>query len=208
MSALPEREESSRNAFVEAFDEEFDMAQQPLPDGFESAKHIAEVRDFGLRMLEGFQIKWRNTYLDRVISAEQHFELHWSQANVTLIGVIDLVERSLSNGTVSIVDFKSNALDIAKLRRLSKAYMQLDLYAWAYERSFGEKPHAVALESIETGQRFSREPASSEVVENMLTTVSSAIRRQDFVATPSFGNCSMCPFKTVCSDNVVGSRNR
>ncbi len=128
---------------------------------------------------------------------EQEFSFFVGRNRVS--GRYDLiVERA---GQVSIIDFKTGAVDSAKkARERVKESLQLDMYALAYLRTRERLPDWVELRFLESGLAAGKAPTRDEVeaTERLIAEVALAIRAREFPATPSYRACSQCAFREIC----------
>ncbi len=115
-----------------------------------------------------------------------------------------VVERG---GHVSIVDFKTGAVDDAKkARERAKESLQLDVYALAHMKTKGRLPEWVELRFLESGLAGGKRPTLEEATqtEALVREVAALIRRREFGAKPSWNACGQCPFRDICPHTARG----
>jgi DNA helicase-2/ATP-dependent DNA helicase PcrA len=115
-----------------------------------------------------------------------------------------VVER---DGQVSILDFKTSAVDDEKkAREKVKESLQLDVYALAHLRTRGRLPDWVELRFLESGLAAGKKPAVEETMatEERIRAVAARIRAREFPATPSYMACGQCPFRDICPHTARG----
>ena len=195
---------------IEAFKRTFEIENY---EGFHSKRHLERVFELGKQVIEEFHER-NKFYSRKILAIEKKFKFNWN-ATIEFNGVMDLIEDhsdlTKNEKNFVIVDFKSNLLEDAKLRRIGKDNLQLSVYAWAFEKmhffdlsEFIPPPIVkVAIESIETVRRYVETPLSTSFVEDKLFKIANSIRSEDFNAKPSFFACSICPFQTICEDSKL-----
>jgi putative RecB family exonuclease len=120
---------------------------------------------------------------------------------VTLRGIIDRLERV--DGRLVVSDYKTGK--VPRQGYEQSALSGVRFYAVLCEAALGERPDAVQLLYVRTGDTISIQPtdANRRLMENRLTAVHGAIGRAcasgDFPARTS-ALCSFCAYKQWCPE--------
>jgi DNA helicase-2/ATP-dependent DNA helicase PcrA len=167
-----------------------------VSEGFLSREHEEERLKAGEEALRRFH---RQDAAEPLLPTAVEKEFTFRVGGTLVTGRYDLVvERE---GRVSILDFKTSAMDDAKKAQQRAAEsLQLDLYALAYLGTEGRLPDWVELRFLESGLSGGKAPTLEEArrTEEQIVEVSDAIRRRHFPATPSFMACGQCAFREIC----------
>jgi DNA helicase-2/ATP-dependent DNA helicase PcrA len=121
------------------------------------------------------------------------------EAPTKVVGRYDLVVES--DGQVTILDFKTGAVDEAKkARERARDSLQLDVYALARLRTTGRLPDWVELRFLESGLSGGKRPTLEEAAKTEATIgeVAALIRQRAYGARPSYMACGQCPFRDIC----------
>ncbi len=173
-----------------------------VAEGFLSAEHAEGRLEQGLRTLALFFAREEERgKLPEFV--ERPFSFMLGTNRVT--GRWDLVEQE--NGGTVIVDFKSSDVFNQRIAdERARDSLQLDVYALAYQRAFGELPKSVELRFLESGLagRAAKTEKDLTEVSQLIAVAAKSIRARDYTPRPSLINCSICPFQEVCPASVRG----
>jgi DNA helicase-2/ATP-dependent DNA helicase PcrA len=167
-----------------------------VSEGFLSREHEERRLAAGEETLRRF---WASADARALTPAAVEQEFCFFVGRNKVNGRYDLVVESA--GRVSIVDFKTGAVDSAqKARERVKESLQLDIYALAYLRTGARLPDWVELRFLESGLAAGKAPTLDETdaTERLIAEVAAAIRRREFPATPSYRACTQCAFREIC----------
>jgi DNA helicase-2/ATP-dependent DNA helicase PcrA len=173
-----------------------------ISEGFLSREHEERRLAAGEETLRRFYREeaahpWEPT------DVEKEFVFHVDRSRVQ--GRYDLVVER--DGHVTILDFKTGAVDDAKrARERAEDSLQLDVYALAHLRTAGRLPDWVELRFLESGVAGGKKPTleEAEATERLIRDVSGPIRRREFAATPSWNACGSCAFRDICPFTARG----
>ncbi len=132
-------------------------------------------------------------------------EFAFAVDNTRVQGRYDLVVEE--RGRVTILDFKTGAVDDAKkARERARGSLQLDVYALAHLKTTGRLPDWVELRFLESGVGGGKQPTLEEAAatEQVIRDVARAVRSRAFPATPSFLACGQCAFREICPHTARG----
>jgi DNA helicase-2/ATP-dependent DNA helicase PcrA len=173
-----------------------------VSEGFLSRQHEEQRLAAGEEALRRFH---RADAADPLLPAAVEQEFAFRVDDTRVVGRYDLiVER---DGQVTILDFKTSAIEDAKAaRRRAQHSLQLDLYALAYLRTAGRLPDWVELRFLESGLAGGKRPSleEAEAAEGEVRRVAAAIRGRQFPATPSYMACGQCAFRDICPYTARG----
>jgi DNA helicase-2/ATP-dependent DNA helicase PcrA len=116
-----------------------------------------------------------------------------------ITGRWDLVERE-DTGAV-VIDYKSSDVWNPRLAdERARASLQLDVYAVAYRRAFGEVPRRLELRFLESGLA-GKVSKTEDDLQRTAETISSAargIRARDYTPKPGPFTCRVCAYRDAC----------
>jgi len=167
-----------------------------ISEGFLSREHEERRLRAGEDTLRRFLREQQREPL-RASAVEKEFAFYVDRTKI--VGRYDLVVESA--GGVSIVDFKTSAVDDPqKARERAEQSLQLDLYALAWLRTRGRLPDWVELRFVESGTSGGKRPTADEAArtEAGVREVAERIRAREFPATPSPRVCAPCAFRDIC----------
>ncbi len=174
-----------------------------IAEGWISPEHEAERITAGLAALARFHEREQNALPPDLV--EHRFSFMLGRDRV--VGRWDRVDQTPSGAV--IVDLKSTAVEVGseKPQRLANQDFQLRVYALAYERTFGKRPAAVALDFIESGERGEIVPGDADMgsVAAWISSAAARIRARDFAAAPEHGvrTCARCEYRAVCPASLT-----
>jgi DNA helicase-2/ATP-dependent DNA helicase PcrA len=165
-------------------------------EGFLSATHEEEMLRHGEAALAAFHA-FEGASGARPTFIEKFFAFTEGEAKV--IGYWDRVDRGPDGAR--IIDYKTSEVGEEAADRRAQESLQLAIYALAYERMFGERPHEVQLRFLTPEVVVGRATPTDRTIERALSAIRDAtagIRAQEFGAKPSFTACSYCAYRTIC----------
>jgi DNA helicase-2/ATP-dependent DNA helicase PcrA len=174
-----------------------------VAEGFLSAEHAEARLEQGLQTLANFHAREQsNGKLPEFVERPFSFLV----GNDRITGRWDRVDREEDGGAV-IVDFKSS--DVREQRVAddrARGSQQLDVYALAYQRAFGELPKRVELHFLDSGLVGSALKTEDDMAKlrASVTLAGRGIRQRDFRARPSLTACGNCAFSGICPSAVRG----
>jgi len=156
-----------------------------------------------LRLQEGLEALRRfHAFEASERSVPTHVERRFSIAvgSVRLVGIFDRIDMDGEEGR--IIDYKTSApLTQEEADSRAADSLQLSLYALAYERLFGRRPHGLELRFLTPAVLVGRAvPAPKRIAraEADIETCAAAIRERRFPASPAFRACSYCAYAAIC----------
>jgi DNA helicase-2/ATP-dependent DNA helicase PcrA len=167
-----------------------------IPEGFLSREHEEARLAAGEEALRGFFRDERAHPLSPT-AVEEEFVVYVGRTRVS--GRYDLVLEEA--GRVTILDFKTSAVDDAKAARdRARESLQLDIYALAWLKTHGRLPDWVELRFLESGLAGGKVPTLEEAGETEagIRDVARLIRKREFPARPSWMACGQCAFRDIC----------
>jgi DNA helicase-2/ATP-dependent DNA helicase PcrA len=167
-----------------------------VAEGFLSSDHAEQRLAQGLRVIQAFLV--REEHRRGVAEAvERPFSFLLGRDRIT--GRWDLVERE-DTGAV-VIDYKSSDVWNPRLAdERARASLQLDVYAVAYRRAFGEVPRRLELRFLESGLA-GRVSKTEDDLQRTAETISSAarsIRARDYTPKPGPFTCGVCAYRDAC----------
>lgn len=173
-----------------------------VSEGFLSREHEERRIAAGEETLGRFLASEQASPL-RPTGVEEEFKFYVDRNKI--VGRYDLVVDR--DGSVSILDFKTGAVDdVKKARKRALESLQLDIYALAYLRTRGRLPDWVELRFLESGLSGGKKPTAehAEATEAMVRDVGARIRKREFPARPSWMACAQCAFRDFCPHTARG----
>lgn len=139
-------------------------------------------------------------------SVESPFRVYIREAKIELRGVFDRIERRQRDhekeALLTIVEYKSNLSGRSRnVKDMATKSLQIPLYLLAQERLDPESTFDARLEIIETGQHqdvLRSDQMIQHAIEGLRNTTE-RIRAKEFQPTPSYFECSLCPYSSTCS---------
>ncbi|UCF78014.1 MAG: ATP-dependent helicase [Candidatus Eiseniibacteriota bacterium] len=167
-----------------------------VSEGFLTREHEEQRFEEGKTALMRF---FEEESKNEVVPAYVEKEFCFFVGKNRIIGRWDRVDES--EGEVRIIDFKSSDVRAQKdADRKTKESLQLQIYALAYERTFGRLPAFVELRFLGTGLS-GRHAVAEKDLEKALQRISDAaggIRSRDFAASPGYLSCQYCAYAGIC----------
>ncbi|KPJ60735.1 MAG: hypothetical protein AMJ46_05500 [Latescibacteria bacterium DG_63] len=116
-----------------------------------------------------------------------------------IIGRWDRVD--VNDEEVSIIDFKSSDVRVQKeADRKTKESLQLQIYALAYQKTFGRLPTFVELRFLGTGLAGRHTVVEKDLEKGLerIQRAAEGIRSRKFDAAPEYLACQYCAYSSIC----------
>jgi len=178
-------------------EEIFDMLDKNWDSkAFENETASNQKKDEAKTLLKTF-LAWNEANPNTPIEVEKEFNLELG--GVKFRGFIDRVEQTPS-GKYVVIDYKTGSDRITK--NTIKDDIQMNLYAMATEKLYGELPEKTILYYLAKDKLVENEILSSkvnEVKESIENTVGLILDEQ-FTAKPEYKSCRYCSFWDICDE--------
>ena len=177
-----------------------DFEQSFVSEGFITREHEEERKSRGIETLRRFfnEDQKINLIPERV---EERFE--FKEGPIKISGRYDLVLGDKEGNEIR--DFKTSEVkDQKDADRRIRESTQMMIYALAWRENHGGIPKT-ALVFIESGLRGERTFSEEELsrAKETIRRAAEGIIKSDFTAKPNARQCSLCPYKDVCSDSAA-----
>ncbi len=134
------------------------------------------------------------------LMVEKEMEAHLPELDVTLKGVIDLVETDFS-----ITDFKTTTAKWSKTR-VKESYLQMQIYRYLFEKNFGDVVTHLRFRIVysKSAKAIKDQKISVQATDldssrmfDIIKYVVENIRNEVFYKNESY-HCGFCDFKDIC----------
>jgi DNA helicase-2/ATP-dependent DNA helicase PcrA len=172
-----------------------------VAEGFMSAEHATAAFEQGLRTLEVFVAR-ENASATLPEFVERPFSFMVGNDRVT--GRWDRVDRE--DGGAVIIDFKSTDVSDEKTaNERARGSQQLDIYALAYRRAFGELPKRVELHFLGSGLMGRAVKTEADLVRtrDRIADAGRGIRERRYEPKPTVASCGACAFRWICPAALI-----
>jgi len=183
---------------------------------------VSVAREYVTRFVknEAFSLK-KNAFILLGLELKLHASLDVGDKRVNIKGFIDRVDKSIRNGQIRIVDYKTGAIYPFELKikewdtlisdkKYSKA-LQVLIYQWLYLKNNKDtKAVAAGLISLRSASgkflqvtlpEISKQDMLAHIVEDLMVQLINDIFdvEKDFYQTDNLENCNYCDFKNLCT---------
>lgn len=165
-------------------------------EGFLSAAHEEALRRHGQEALSCF-FRFEEEEGGRPLFVEQYFA--FEENGIKVIGYWDRVDCGRDGAL--LIDYKTAEAKVDKADQRAKESLQLAIYALSYERVFGELPTELQLRFLTPEVVVGRAKPTDKTLSWAWESIQKAaegIRREDFQPRPSYKNCQVCAYRTIC----------
>ncbi len=180
---------------VVPLDEVLELYREKFVDEWYSSAQSKTARyELGRKMLAAYYAEVKDTTPD-IVGLEVGFTIKVGAATVK--GRMDRIDR-MPDGSVEILDYKTGRA------KDNPDKDQLFIYQLAVSQVLKEKPGQLTFLYMDGLSRvsFLATPEELAVFEERMSKTAEAIRRSDFLATPSVLACKFCDFRSICEHRV------
>lgn len=153
---------------------------------------------------------WKNNQDEIARIIETEVDVTLEKEGYILNGAIDLVRGD--DGSLEVLDFKSQPRPDSDSKFVNTYYMQLCIYAHILEQRSGRRPDRLVIywtaeeDKSKAVMAFAYDPIDVEDAVAHFTQVVKEIQAQNFLVSspPDIKVCAECDFKTLCqSDGTI-----
>lgn len=166
-------------------------------DGYTDPALEAKDRAYGRQLVTGYYEHNRRT-LQAPLFVEKPFLLQVGDA--WLRGFIDRIDAR-PDGRVEVLDYKTGK---PKTKAEVGDRLQLNIYAMACRDVLKVTPETLSFYYLQTNEKLSFPYDEAALVEaaETITATAAKIKAGEFPATPDFGKCRVCDFRTICPSAI------